>query len=174
MGDAPEMIGSISIGVKDGQPTLIFNGPEVPGLPGVGTSMSLSYDSERRRVRVTAALEGEDSLEVELTNLPEEWRRLVQTPAGSRPRTVNLPTPDCAALMNSTGGFMTYNDYQQYVRMGRAPPPPPPGFGPARPFNPLDPAVMRRAAMAVIYPPLTRAVFDQLVSRCRGRQMFGR
>ena len=167
MGDLPDIIGSVSIGIQDGAPALVFNGPEVPGLPGVGTTMILSYESAERRVRVRAGLTaGDDSMTVDLTSLPEEWQRLIGQRV--RPRTVRLPTPSCDAL-RSGDGWMTYAEYQQRVRMARASSPRPPG-----PFNPLDPAVLQRAAMAVLYPPLTRAMFEQLVNRCRSRQIFGR
>jgi hypothetical protein len=80
---------------------------------------------------------------------------------------LRLPTPHCAALRVGDQ-FMTYLQYQQCVRTGR-----PPARLPLTPFNPLDPAIMRAAANAVIYPPLTRQIYEQLVSRCRGPMIFG-
>jgi hypothetical protein len=169
MGDLPDIIGTVSIGIQDGAPALVFSGPEVPGLPGVGTTMILSYESGERRVRVRAGLTaGDDSMTVDLTSLPEEWQRLVGQRPGVRPRTVTLPTPSCDAL-RSGSGWISYAEYQQRVRMARSPAARPPGR-----FNPLDPSVLRRAAMAVLYPPLTRAMFEQLVNRCRSLQIFGR
>ena len=170
MGDLPDIIGSISIGTRDGAPALVFSGPEVPGLSGVTTTMVISYDSERRRVQVRAGLTGDDSMLVDLASLPEEWRNLVEGKAGTRPSTVSLPVPSCAALQNGSGGYILYSEYQRMVRMANAPPV---GFSPG-PIDIFSPDVMRRAVMSVLYPPLTRGMFDQLVARCRTRQYFGR
>ncbi len=167
MGDLPDIIGTVSIGFNDGAPSLVFTGPDVPGLSGVGTTMTLSYDAEKHRVQVNAGLSaGDDSMTVDLTSLPEEWQRLVQRAQGSRTSRVTLPTPTCASLQTGDG-FISYADYRQMARAGRGPAPA------AGTFNPFDVNAMRRAAAAVLYPPLTRAMFDRLVARCRGRQILG-
>ena len=166
----------------------MFTGPSVPGLDGITPTLSLLYDSEHHRVRVMAGVQADpgdddpsrrdpdprqgggddDSWEIDLMNLPAEIQRLVEHRDASRSRTVRLSTPGCDALRRG-GDFMSYEEYRLVSTRGL-------GAAVQRPgvrFNPLDPTVMRQAAMAAIYPPLTRGMFQQLVARCRGRRLFG-
>ena len=169
MGDLPDVLGTISLGFQDGMPALTFRGPGVPGFDGVNPVMIFSYDTEARRARVRAgAATDDDSMTVDLTQLPEEMRNIVTGLARNRPQTVRIPAPNASALSNGAGGFLTYAEYQGLVRLGQTQARPT-----GVPFNPLDPAMLRRAAYSVIYPPLTRAIFDALAARARGRQMLG-
>ncbi len=189
MSDGNELVGYVTLRIDGRGVRLMFSGPSLPVVEGVQPTLSLLYDTDRRRVRVMAGVQaqgdddpsqhrpdagqsggGDDdnSFEVDLLSLPDEYQRLIQNRQTNRTMSIPLATPNCAALQRG-GDFMTYREYRQLSTQASRPAPRPP----AVPFNPLDPNVLRQGAAAVIYPPLTKPMFDRLVARCRGRRLLG-
>jgi len=168
MGDFESVVGMVTLQFDGNTPSLVFTGPDVPGLDGVSPTMILRYDPDQRRLQVRAGLShDDDSMTVDLLNLPDDWRQQItkggQTGSSTR---VRLTAPQCSSLQ-SGGRFLSYEEYQAMVRMARATP------QTSGPVNLFDPNMLRRAAMAALYPPLTRQIFDRLVARCRGRMILG-
>ncbi len=184
-----EVVGYVTLKVDGSGVRLMFSGPSLPVMDGVQPTLSLLYDTDKRRVRVMAGVQAEqdddptqrapdtgqsgggdddNSFEVDLLSLPDEYQRLVQNRQTNRARSIALPTPSCAALQRG-GNFMSYNEYRWLSTQASRPATR--ALGGA--FNPYDPNVLRQAAAAATYPPLTRAMFDRLVARCRGRMLFG-
>ncbi len=183
-----ELVGYVTLKVDGSGVRLMFSGSGLPVVDGVQPTLSLLYDTDQRRLRVMAGVQAEqdddpskrgqdtgqsggdddNSWEVDLLSLPDEFQRLVQNRQTNRSRSIALATPTCAALQRG-GDFMTYHEYRRLSMEAAQPALRPVGVA----FNPLDPNVLRQAVAAVTYPPLTRAMFDRLVARCRGQRFFG-
>ncbi len=182
-----ELVGYVTLKIDGSGPRLMFSGPSLPVMDGVQPTLSLLYDTDKRRLRVMAGVQAEqdddpsrrgqdtgqsgdddNSFEVDLLSLPDEFQRLVQNRQTNRSRSIQLATPSCAALQRG-GDFMTYHEYRRLSTEAAQPALRPAGVQ----FNPLDPNVLRQAVAAVTYPPLTSAMFDRLVARCRGQRIFG-
>ena len=163
-----DLVGTLTFRMEGNTPSLTFTGPDFPAS-GINPTMTVLYNPNNRRVEFRVGLTTEsDSISVDLANLPDDMQRLINNRGQNRKAQVSLTLPGCAALQNGSN-FLTYEEYMQRVRGARAVSRPAGGS-----FNPLDPAMLRAAAAAVVYPPLPRAVFDRLVARCRGAQLFGR
>ena len=148
-------------------PTLVFTGPQFPA-DGINPQMELSYDATARRVRIKAGLTtDDDSFLVDLTDLPEELRRLI-APGASAGRPVNLNTPRCDALWDGQR-FMSYEEYNAWRRASATVLS---NINRSRGIQPGSILDASAAVSNVLYPPLTRTVYNRLVSYCRGRRMM--
>lgn len=164
-----ELVGSITFSLEGNSPRLTFIGPDFPAS-GINPSMVLLYNPEDRRVEFRVGLRTtEGSFTVDLANLPADLQRIINSRSQNQRASVPLALPQCDALRNGGGSFMSYAEYMQRVRSVSAP-----QRAAGAPLNLLDPALLRSAAHAVIYPPLTANIFELLVNRCRSRQIFGR
>ena len=163
-----EYVGMITFRLEGNTPSLTFTGPELP-VVGAHPAFEIRYNPTNRRVEFRAGgSRGSETFTVDLANLPEEFRRLINNRGQNRKAQISLPVPGCDAIRDGSG-FLSYEQYMQQVRNAQAVQPRPAGA----PVNLLDPAMLRAAAAAVVYPPLPRAAYESLVARCRGSQLFG-
>lgn len=182
-----EVVGFVTLKFDKDGVRLQFSGPALPVVDSVEPTLSLVYDPDTRKVKVLAGVQAKDdgpsppspgaskdddddnSFDVDLFNLPEEYQRLVNNRGANRRVTLPLPTPACAALQRG-GDFMSYQEYRQMSVRPKVR-----SFAAAgAPTNLLDLNLTRNAVNAVIYPPLTKEMFDYMVRRCRGQKFFGR
>ena len=192
-----ELVGYISLKFDSNGVGLVFSGPELP-VPGkLQPTMTLYFGARRRRVRILAGArtekeweplqfgdEGhEDRHEIDLLDLPEEIRRLVENRQQNGKLRTAIAGPSCATLITGMGRFgglrfLTYREYRQLTHLGRARLS---RITPKRVYGP-EPAKPPRQYLGIQSvpwsdsppptpcPPLTRALFERLVENCKFRR----
>jgi hypothetical protein len=175
----PEMRGQIALqySEEDKRFSLVVTGPQWPA-DNINPTAEIYYDSAKQKFQLkpgltaTARLDdgtrvSEKDYDYDLTVLPEDLKKLIGTGPHKGPPT-QIRVPGCDFLWLGDR-FMTFEEYNRRRKDVDATPSRPSWYKP----DPGAIDLFNIHAGTILYPPMTKAMFNRMIARCQGARLLG-